>query len=621
MKEGASTLQLQTLQKIFYQISLSFVLTLLVMLPSLAATATATLNSNEAVAGESVELTISLNGARFGTHPQLPKIKGIEIESAGRSTQIQIINGKMSSAEIYSYALTPVQAGQYQIGPFRIRSGNQTLTTNVVNLSVTNNNSNNSNNSQTTNPDISERDTEKYLFLKIKPSRNTLYLGEKIPLTIKLYVRKGVGVDGYSNPTINQSAVTIEPLAEPSETEEIIDGALYQVLDFSTTLSPVQVGQVNLGPFIMKCNVMVRDSDSDSLIDQFLGSSQKELISLKSNTVSLKILPLPAGQPASFSGAVGRFQLNATVSPPEVLQGDPVTVKLTLSGSGNLQTAGAPILTGETDFKTYPIQRKKTTQQGDEQQFYFEQILIPLKSGQKNIPSYRFSYFDPELNKYQELNTPILPITVKANPNFRIDSVLENSNSNSEKLGNDLVYIKDQLGTLKLKNSHLYQQPWFWFMQLLPFFAMLAAFGYRHYQKILVADTPWSRAQRANTQAEKELVKLQTMLKNQEYQKIPEATQQVVRKYLGEKYKLTTAGMTSEVTKELTKLAVPAKKLQLVKDFFESYNLLSFTGIAIDQSAAEKLLNLATEIIIEKKSTVATPLAQETLPPGKEQIS
>ncbi len=620
MKEGASSLQLA--KKILTQFLLSCLLLLGATLPSLAATATVTLDSNQATVGEELTLSINLNGARFGTRPEIPVIKGIELNSSGHSTQIQIINGKMSSAEVYSYTLIPTKAGEYKLGPFKLRAGNQIIKTNTVNLSVTNSTTNqNSSNSPNSNPDLDESDAEKHLFLKIKPSRNTVYLGEKIPLTIRLYVRRGVGIDSYSNPTINQSAVTIEPLAEPTESEEIIDGALYQILDFSTTLSPVQAGQINLGPFTMKCNVMVRDSDSDSLIDQFFGNVQKELVSLKSNTVALKILPLPAGQPASFSGAVGRFQLNANLSPSEVLQGDPVTVKLTLSGTGNLQTAGTPALSETTDFKVYQLQKKKTNQQNDTQELIYEQILIPLKSGQTKIPAYHFSYFDPELGKYQEISTTPLPINVKANPSFRVDSILENPSNNTEKLGSDLVYIKNSLGTWHAKNSQLYQQPWFWCLQLLPFLIILAAFGYRHYQKLLLADTPWSRSQRASTQAEKELIKLQAMLKNQEYQKLPETTHKVVREYLGEKYKLTVAGMTGAVTKELAKLAVSAENLQVIKEFFDYYDLLSFTGTTINQAAAEKLLSLATTIVTEKSSNPTTTINQESLPSRKEQLS
>src|ERR1700679_2660026 len=96
--------------------------------------------------------------------------------------------------------------------------------------------------------------------------------------------------------------------------------------------------------------------------------------------VELTVKPLPvAGRPADFAGAVGNFELSADGSPKRVKMGDPVTMKIKVSGQGNFDRVTAPVLKEPDGWRSYP---PSNTFQGDDDiatrgTKIFEMAVIP----------------------------------------------------------------------------------------------------------------------------------------------------------------------------------------------------------------------------------------------------
>ena len=307
--------------------------------------------------------------------------------------------------------------------------------------------------------------------------------------------------------------------------------------------------------------VMVRGKNS--LFDDFFDDYVKRMVQLNSkSTATLTILPLPdAGRPANFSGGIGHFQLNASAGPTDVSQGDPITIKMTVTGTGNLKSIAAPYLTNSNGFKVYDPQRKDTSVKNGEpiDHVAFEQVLIPLDPKVKQVGPIAFSYFDPDSGSYRQVTVAAIPVTVKPNPNFNATTVIPNSNSGNEQLGQDLIFIKDNPGQLQLGGKPVYRELWFELLQLLPVLGLMAAFIYRKKQELLQADTPESRTLRANNKANRRLATAGALKASGKYEELLEELHLIIRQYLGEKFNLAAAGMTVKVTETLNAKGVPAE--------------------------------------------------------------
>ena len=345
-----------------------------------------------------------------------------------------------------------------------------------------------------------------------------------------------------------------------------------------------------------------------SLIDDFFNDYVKRTIQLNSkNSTAITILPLPeATRPKDFSLGVGHFQVSASAGPTDVQQGDPVTLKMIVSGTGNLQSITAPTLINSTGFKVYDPQRKdsgaRTSGGGNEDntgRVTFEQVLIPIDAKVKQIGPITFSYFDPDSGSYRQVTAAAIPINVKPNPNFNATAVMSSvsSNTGNEELGQDLIYIKDNPGRLDAGHKPLYRSFWFELLQLLPLLGLLAAFIYRKQQKLLQADTPQSRALRANSQANRRLATANALRISGKYEELLDELHVTIRQYLGEKFNLAAAGMTVKVVESLTAKGIPTAITEDIREFFERYDYHRFTGAALGQNDAGEFWERALRII------------------------
>ncbi len=548
--------------------------------------ATATLDTSSITTGEAVQLNIAVEGTTLASEPVVEKIDGLEISSLGRSSRVNIINGKYTALINYSYEIIGLKPGSYTLGPFELKIKNEKVTANAVTLQVSG--AVNRGETRTPTGDDSSALGDK-LFMEMELGKNKLFLGEKTPLKIRVYYSE-INIDEMSYPVINQSEFILDQMNKPGQRRTTINGRSYQVVEFSSNLSPIRTGAFKLGPAQLSCSVLIKQQAADSFFSKF----RKYPLELKSNQVNINVLPLPSGKPADFSGGIGRFQIQVSGQPAEVLQGEPVTLRFTVTGNGNLQTVSSPQLSKVNGLKVYDAQKKKSAQ-GATGQVQFEQVVIPIDTGVKQIGPFGLAYFDPSQGKYRQATAPAIPVKVNPNPNFNAVLVAA-PEASDENYGRDLVYIKEQLGSLKRRDQQLICQNWFWWLQLAPLLSLVIALGYRKYRRILLSDSPWSRSVRAGNRAAKRMAKAKAELAAK-----PENTLEnlhlIIREYLGEKYQLTTAGMTGTVVDQIAGFGVNEETLGEIKEFFDQYDYYRFTGSKIDSAEARRLWERVNLII------------------------
>ena len=566
---------------------------------TLAALAEVQIQSDQINVGDRVQFAIAISGTTSAKQPEINQIDGLQIDYLGPSTSIQVVNGKMSSSITHNFILTAIKPGNYTLGPFQLFDGSTKIDTNAIKITVNRNTTPNKTppTGNTSNSDDSVQ-ADSQLFFKFVVPKTKMYIGEQIPITFRLYVgdiRTGGSIDSI---VFGQSQVLLEQLKKTDQQHQIIDGQPFDIVEISGILSPVKTGTFTLGPAKLSLPVMVKKRGS--MIDDFFDDGYiKRNVQLNSkNTMNVTILPLPAGQPKGFSGGIGHFQMSTSAGTTEVLQGDPISVKITISSSNNLSTISPPYLSDAKGFKVYDAQRKASAKNSNGT-VGFEQVVIPLDPKVKQISPLVFSYFDPDSGTYREARTAPIPILVKANPNFNAATVISSSNNNSdEQLGQDLIYIKDNPGQLQFKVKPLYKRLWFLLLQLLPIIALIGSLIYRRKQTLLLADTPESRALRATNKAGKRLATSKELKVSEKFEELLDELHLTIRHYLGEKFNLAAASMTIKVVDILETKGLPPEILQEIRTFFERYDYYRFTGTKLNPTTAQELWDLVEKIII-----------------------
>jgi hypothetical protein len=241
----------------------------------------------------------------------------------------------------------------------------------------------------------------------------------------------------------------------------------------------------------------------DPVFRQFFNQGEQKQVSLATEMLTVESLPLPTENvPVDFNGAVGDYELTATVGPTNLAVGDPVTVRVQISGRGALDSLTLPDQTALRDFKIFPPTSnvENTDRLGLEGSKTFEEIVTPQNSDVREWPQFSFSFFNPADGKYHTLTQPAVPLAVHSAGATVMPTIAATKNSAAENpTPQDILPIKENPGVLETKSILLIAQPKFLALQTLPVIAFLAAFIWRKCTDNL-ANNPRLRRQRAVAQ-------------------------------------------------------------------------------------------------------------------------
>ena len=283
----------------------------------------------------------------------------------GRSTSVQIINGKTTKSvqTTYSYVLRPVKTGKFTIARAVAKVKGQEIHSAPVTIEVVAAGSGRSSQGQahsqsgTTQPRQSSNAgvQDDDIFLTLNLSRTDVVVGEPITAVIKLYQRVNVaGFESAVFPTFN--GFWSQELEAPSNIEfarETYDGKIYNsALLRKFVLIPQQQGQIKIDPAELVCLVNVRvSSGGASIFDGFFDDYRTIRKRVTSKPLTVNVSPLPAGAPASFGGGVGEFTISAKVSKDSLKTHEAASLLVTVSGNGNVSLLSAPKVTFPLDME------------------------------------------------------------------------------------------------------------------------------------------------------------------------------------------------------------------------------------------------------------------------------
>ena len=442
-----------------------------------AANFTASLDRDSITLGESATLSLEFEGGQSKNIP-MPSVSGLQIIQTGTSQNVNFINGAMSSTVTVTFSVMARQAGEFTIPALTADVNGQQLTSQPLKLTVL---------KAAATPTAAVNSGSEIAFMKLSLPQGKIYAGQMLTAQLQVWWRDDVQDFGNFRLTGTPAdGFTIGKIAQGQGQRVQIGNRIYTMVPLNVVLTAIRNGALRLGPFTASATYVVpspNDQGGNSFIQQFFNQGRQVPVSLATETVNVECLPLPQeNKPADFSGAIGDFTLAASVGPTNVTVGDPVTVRVQISGRGALDAIRLPDQPALQNFKIFPptVKTETTDQLGLEGKKTFEEIVTPQSSDVHELPQFSFSFFNPDDGKYHTLTQPAVPLAVHSAGAAVMPTIAAIKNSAAEnQTPQDILPIKENLGTLEMKTVPLVEQPAFIALQTLPILAFLAAFVWR----------------------------------------------------------------------------------------------------------------------------------------------
>jgi len=576
--------------------------------------------------GEQFTLTLVLTnaGRAGGQNLQLPNMSKFFILSGpNQSTSVQIVNGAMSSTIAYSYVLQPREMGRHTISAASIDVGGTVLRSEPIDVEVVKGSgtATASRQQQGASGELG-KELEDNLFLRATVDRTQVMQGEQVNLTFKLYTR--VSVVNYSvekNPTMTGFwAEDVEVPKNVQLTTETINGKQYRVgVIKRQALFPTQSGTLRISPMELQATVQVQSRSADPF-DAFFRDPFGRNVNhtVRSNTVSINVDPLPVDTPPEFRGAVGQYAMSATVDKRTTRANEPVSLKITISGTGNIKLLESPVPEIPPDFEQYPpkvtdmINRGQSRITGSKT---FEYLLLPRYPGLKVIKPLTFVYFDPGKKEFTRLRSPQIELNVEQGNASSTPLITGLPREDVQVLSQDIRFIKVNSSSLTGRGEALHTSPGFIVLLLLPLLGLGGALVYTRQRQVAMADAVGYRTRRAIKVAQRGLHEAEYLLKEKAGAKGEPTSNQRLRfytevsralsKYLGDKLGISRAEMSVDVLADtLHKRRVDPGLIHAVKASLESCDMARFAPTSLELPAMQKTYDEARRIIVELERTL-----------------
>jgi tetratricopeptide (TPR) repeat protein len=553
----------------------------------------ASVDRTQAAVGERITLTVEASGAQNVPAPDIGSAGSLQVQYLGPSTHVSIVNGQMDARVSHRYALVAPREGQFRIGPFHVDHGGKRYEAPAIMVHVTAQ----AQQRQAGRPDLPGQGQGE-IRLGLSGLKENPYVGERIPVEIILYVGN-VRVDQLQYPKVEGEGFVLDRWAEPTQRDEIIGGRRFRSVRFTSTLTPLRVGSLTLSPTM---DMAVLRSRRGGLGD-FFGDmfAERSPYQARAADVTLEVRPLPeAGRPADFSGAVGQFEFLLDVRPTELNAGDPITVRMEIRGQGNLEGMNAPSVAAGDRFRRYDAVAVKQEQATGRR--VFEQVIIPREAGIGELPPVHFTFFDPSSESYRTITRGPVSLTVHASQVAQEPVLVVPPDATSaaahppEKLGRDIVYIKDVPGELSRRGRPFYGRPWFLLLQLLPPLGFAAMAMWVRRRERLAADPRLVRFRLAGREARQALAALrgQTADGARFYDDLAAA----LRSYLAAKLDLPPGAVDRESVLDcLSRNGTPAEIRLQVGSLFELVEQARYAPNAAGAAERGTALRLAQELV------------------------
>lgn len=412
----------------------------------------------------------------------------------GTSSSVTIINGQRtkSSQTSYTYILLPRKTGNFTLPAAVATVKGDRVTSSAATIEVVSGGSKPAGGQQAQESAEAQSRAQQQsgtvaaddIFLRMSVSKTKAVVGETLSATLKLYQRVNIaGFEDVKFPTF--SGFWNQETFAPTNIEfsrESIDGVIYNAAVLrSWSLIPQQAGDLRIDPTELVClvNVRTQRQSSGSIFDSFFQDDYQTIRKrVTAGAVTVHVSKLPAGAPASFSGGVGNFKMSAELSKDSLKVHDAASLKVTVSGKGNITLLDAPKISFPSDFEVYDT--KSSDASGSK---VFEYPFIPRSHGDFVLGPVEFTYYDVSAGKYVTLTSPEMHVSVAKGDGSSapVESagqlvVTPTNRKDVRDVGTDIRYIATSAPAFSRKGWTFAGSPLFWILFALIALAAAAAY-------------------------------------------------------------------------------------------------------------------------------------------------
>ena len=479
----------------------------------------------------------------------------------GRSTSVQIINGKRtkSSQFTYTYILTPKNTGSFTIPAGTITVKGKTWSTSPVNVTVVaegasaqSGRQQSPGQSRQSSTDISDDN----LFLSLTFSKRNVVVGEPVVATLKLYQRVNIaGFEDARFPSFN--GFWNQEIESPTNIEfhrESRDNKIYNAAVLRKyILIPQQSGTLTVDPAELVCLVNVRtvSSGSVSIFDEFFDEYRTVRKRISTPSYKINVSPLPAGAPASFKGGVGQFGISAELSKDSLRTHDAASLIVTIKGNGNVSLLEEPDVVFPPDFEVYDTKVSESVDKasGMSGSKTYEFPFIPRSAGDFAIAPVKYSYYDIKADRYVTIETPMIPFTVKKGnePESSGAAVMPGVTQRGvQNLNQDIRFISTRDHRLSPKGDFFTGSVLFWVLAVLIAVAGAASYFLLRTLAARRADVAGSKNRGATKMARKRLHRASEFLSQNLYSAFYDELHRALVGYVSDKLNMSVADYSKE---------------------------------------------------------------------------
>lgn len=574
------------------------------------------------VSGDQVRLVFTVNSQDIKDF-RAPSIKGFDVlmgPSRSQQSSIQIINGKRTSnsSTAFTYILLAGSPGTYTIPAASVEVNGEKVFSNAISIKVlpqdqTSGNSGNngggsasSSRSQAAGSRISAND----LFITATASKTTVHEQEAILLTYKVYTVVNLRQLYGKMPDLKGfHTQEVELPQQKTFTLEHYKGRNYNTTVWSQyVLFPQQTGKLEI-PSITFDGVVAQQTVSDDPFDAFFNGGGYVEVKKKITTpkVVINVQPLPA-KPAGFSGAVGEFKLASSINATDVKTNDAVTIKLTLSGTGNMKLIGTPEVKFPQDFEINDpkvTDDYKLTNSGLTGTKTFEYLAIPRHAGNFTIPAVEFTYFDLKSNSYKTLKTEAYNLKVAKGQGNADQVISDFTNKESVKmLGKDIRFIKLGDSSLRPKGDFFFGTVGYYLCYLIPLL-LFVVFAVIYRQKALEnANVAKVKTKKANKVATRRMKLAGKLLAENKKNEFYDEVLKALWGYISDKLSIPVSQLSKDnIEAELTNYGVQEA---LIAEFIGVLNECEYARYAPgnENEAMDKVYSASVEVISKMENSI-----------------
>lgn len=576
--------------------------------------------------GDQFRLSYTVSTQKVKNFRAPGSISGFDIlmgPSRSQQSSVQIINGQRTSTSTitFTYILLATKEGTFTIPGATIDAEGEKLISNSIQVKVLPEDDtakkkaqgqNQSDKSSSDEPKVSLSKDD--LFITATVNKTNIYEQEALTLTFKIY--SAVDLRGFENiklPDFTGFHSQEIELANQKWGLEHHNGRNYQSTIYRQfVLFPQQAGQLTIEPAQFDAIIAQAIRSIDPFDAFFNGGSNYANVkkTLYTPKITVNVKPLPSGKPATFTGGVGQFTISSSINDTEIKANDAITLKLVISGTGNMKLLSNPAVEFPEDFEIYDPKvnnQVRLTSQGLTGNKSIEYLAIPRHGGTYKIPEVKFSYFDTSSNSYKTLTTEAYTINVQKSKGEGTANQMIADFTNKEEikvLGEDIRFIKLNDVDLHPRDQFFFGTWGYWLFYIISSVAfILILIAYRK-QLAEYANVAKRRVKKANKVAAKRLKSAGKLMERNKKEEFYDETLKALWGYVSDKLNIPVSKLSKDnVEEELTQYGVAE---ELIKEFINTLNECEFARYAPgdENQAMDNVYKSAMSIISKMEDSI-----------------